>query len=139
MSKVERFKQFLQENNIPLQYGQGENGNHVFAFEQRLECGADVKVMIAIDGEETTTSIYVLDYVKLPKKDNRPALLELINDCHKQLMYVNFFITDQDTVSLQHFFNVRNSFVPEEIIGQMALMLNVADKQYPQFMRTVWS
>jgi hypothetical protein len=139
MNKVERFEQFLQENNIPLQHGTSDNGNHVFATEQRLECGADVKVLITFDQTESTVSLYVLDFVKLPKKDNKVTLLEMINNLHKQMMFINYFVTDQDTVAMQYFFHIQNAFSPTDIVGQMALMLNTADQQYPQFMRTVWT
>lgn len=140
-AKAEAFKKFIDKRD-PNEFTIGETGNKyhgvVFSSHMQIE-GAPMPVLVILD-DSAFGIIRVLLAPKAEKKENKAALLELLNKYNSRYKSFKFYLDPQDSLIM----DVSMIFRDDNVDGNMIYsLLRLIDEEvtaiYKEIMQTIWA
>lgn len=79
---------------------------------------------------------YIINYIKVPKSDKRLNICELLNE---RYAYVKFCMDYDNNITLRAGIPTTGNVTPLECMLLLKSLQDIADKEYENIMKTIWS
>lgn len=132
------FRNFLNSQNINLEFIEGDNGETLVEIREGLKCGAKLRIVAIFDKEDSMVSIYGMDFVQGINPTKKNYMYETVNDLNNRYTYYKFLL-DRDAVEIQAFALFNDNFNSEVVMRYIMGMIRVAEQEFSGLMRVMWS
>ena len=137
-NNAQEFRNFLISQGINLEFKEGNDGNVLVEIRESLECGAKLRIGVVFDKEDSMVSIYGLEFIQGVNPSKKSYMYESINDLNSTYTYYKF-ILNRDVVEIQAFALFNDNFNSEVLMRYIMGMMNVANSEFSNLMRVIWS
>lgn len=136
--KAKKFQELLKKRDIDMNLDINENGIVSFYVDQNIVNGPVIRAVMLFNEEETSTSLYIFDYLKVDE-EKREAVLNLVNSINRDYIYTNFYISEENDVVQKYSFDIEQFYSPEQLLEQLITMVQHAKNHYGNFMKILWT
>ena len=142
MSKFDRLKALLRDNDMHFEEDCASDGSPYVLFRQSMENAGILTILIALQNEElnkVVVRIYNIAKISSPLK--RDELLRIINKLNKDYDYFKFFAEDNGAVSAGYDAKIDSNYDFEDLLRLVATACKVVIEEdaVKQFMKLQWA
>lgn len=135
---AQSFRSFTQSNEVNGEFLEGDNGESLVQFRQSIKGGPVMNLMVIFDSEDSLVSIYGENFVTGINPSKKVYLYELLNNLNAKYTYFKFVLSN-DAIEIQAFDVIDNNYSNDTIMRILLGIIQVAEREYPIIMKTIWS
>lgn len=132
------FNDFLQNQDITLNFLDGDEGQTLIDIRESLEGGIKARIGVLFDADDRMISVYALDFIGGVNPTKRSYLIDLINEINNKYTYYKF-VMKQDSIEIQSFLLLKDNFEPAILMQIILGMMDAIKEEYSNIMRIMWS
>ncbi|MDY4979208.1 MAG: hypothetical protein SO095_01285 [Candidatus Onthovivens sp.] len=135
---AQQLRNYLMSEDIELDFMEGDDGNSLTSITQKLECGPTIKMLVMLDADDSMVRIYTRDFINGINPTKKSYIYEVLNNINTKYTYTKFVLID-DSIIIESFSMFNNNFEPSIIMDQIIGIINIAESEYVDLMKIIWS
>lgn len=131
-------RDYFNNNNIYTEEFVSEHGEQYFRFRQSFSNGGEVTVLVSFSEDESVIDMQVFNIAQITNPLKKEQAHNLINELNKSYRFVKFK-EHEGNIAAQYAYSIQPNEIDLDLfMYTLVMLLDVADDNYPKFMRLLW-